>query len=159
MSGHFLLGGGVRVAKLAELYSEALVQLVQSLDRPMEIDRIVVPARSKLGDDPLRFSERISANQHAPARIGMQAVKQPVDLATGLGVAEHRKPERGLGDEDIARHRHEAGAGRVRAAFVITGNHHLLALIVEDDLRRSEHVTCGDEADVNIADAKGLTIG
>ena len=153
MTRHFLLGRGARVAKLAELDSEALVELVQSLDRAVEVDRIVMPARTKLGDDPLRFAERISADQYAAARIGVQAVKQPVDLAASVGVAEHWKSERGLGDEDIARHRHEARAGRVRAALVIAGNHHSLALVLEHDLRRSEDMAGGNEAHVNITDA------
>ena len=67
-------------------------------------------ACSKLGDDPLRLAQRVGADQYAAARVGMQPVQQPVDLATGIGMAEHRQAEGRLGDEDVARHGHELGA-------------------------------------------------
>jgi hypothetical protein len=90
MAGHLLLGRAADVAKLAELDAEALVELVEPLDRAVEIDRVVVPALAKLADDPLRLAERVGADQHAAARVGVEAVEKPVDLASGLRVAEHR---------------------------------------------------------------------
>ena len=88
----------------------------------------------------------------------VEAVEQAVDLGAGVGVAEHRQAERRLGDEDVARHHHERRAGRVGAALVIARHHHPLAAIVDHDLRRSQHMAGGDEADVDLADADGLAI-
>ena len=139
--------------------AEALVELVQPLDRAVEIDRVVMAARAQLADDPLRLAERIGADQHAAARVGVQAVEQPVDLAAGVGMAEHRQAEGRLGDEDVAGHRHEQRAGRVGAALVVAGDDDLLALMLEHDLRGAEHVAGGNEADVDLADADALAIG
>ena len=89
----------------------------------------------------------------------MQAVEQPVDLAAGVGMAEDRQAEGRLGDEDVARHRHERRAGRVGPALVIARDDDPLAVMLQHDLRRAEHMAGGDEADVDLADADGLAIG
>ena len=89
----------------------------------------------------------------------MQPVEQPVDLAAGIGMAEHRQAEGRLGDEDVARHRHERRAGRVGAALVVARHDHPLAAMFEHDLRRAQHMAGGNEADIDLADADGFAIG
>ena len=113
----------------------------------------------ELGDDPLRLPQRVGADQHAAARVGVKAVEQPVDLAAGLRMAEHGQPERRLGDEHVARHGHEAGAGRVGPALVVAGDHDLLALVLQHDLSAAEDMARGHEADVDVADANRLVVG
>src|SRR5690348_2303615 len=85
-------------------------------------------------------------------------MEEPVDLASGLGVAEERQAERSLGDEHVARHRYEAGAGRIGPALIVAGDHDPLALVLHDDLGRAEHVTRRNEANVDIPDAQALVI-
>src|SRR3954453_22366196 len=88
----------------------------------------------------------------------MEAVKQAVDLASGLGMAEHRQPERRLGDEDVARHRHEARTSRIGPALIVAGHDHTFALVLEHDLGGAEYVPRGHEADIDLADADRLVI-
>ena len=88
----------------------------------------------------------------------MEAVQQPVDLAPGLGMAEYREAEGRLGDEHVARHGHEAGTGRVRAALVIAGDHDPLTLVLQHDLGAAEHMAGRHEADIDVADADGLVV-
>jgi hypothetical protein len=63
-----------------------------------------------------------------------------------------------FGDEDVARHRLEGGAGRVRPALVIAGDDHPLAAMFHHDLGGAEHVPGGDEADVHLAEPDHLAI-
>src|SRR4051794_13923144 len=71
---HFLLGCTARVAEFTKVYAEALIELVQPLDRTMEVDGVTVPALAQFADNALCFPERVRANQNAAARIGMEAV-------------------------------------------------------------------------------------
>ena len=87
MTGHLLLGRRRGVAELAEVDAKALVELVQPLDRAVEIDWILVPAFAQLGDDPLRLAERVGADEDAAARVRVQPVEQPVDLAPCFNVS------------------------------------------------------------------------
>lgn len=158
MAGHFLLRGASRVAKLAERNAELLVQLIEALDSTVEVDRLLMTSSAKLADNPLRFAKRISADQNAPARVGMEALQQSVDLTSRPRMPEHRKSECRLGDEDIAGDRDEAGASWVGPSFVISGDHDLFALVLEDDLRRAEYVPGGHEADAHVANAEAFVI-
>ena len=88
----------------------------------------------------------------------MKPLEQPVHLARGRRVAEDGKPERGLGDEDVARDRFERGAGGIGPAFIVAGHDDPLALMVEDDLGRAEDVAGGHEADVDLADPDHFAI-
>ena len=139
--------------------AQLLVEPAQPLHRAVIIDRLVVPAPAQLGDHPLRLAQRIGADQHAALGIGVQPVEQPVDLAAGVGMAEHRQAEGRLGDEDVARHRHERRAGRVGPALVVARHDHPLAAMLEHDLRRAEHMAGGNEADLDLADPDALAIG
>src|SRR6476469_4665789 len=73
-------------------------------------------------------------------------------------MAEYRKSERRLGDEDVARHRHEALTGGIGSALVIARHDDPLTLMLHDDLRRAEHVARGHESDVDFADTDRLVI-
>ena len=55
-------------------------------------------------------------------------------------MAEHRQPEGRLGDEDVAGHRLEGGAGRVRRALVVARRDDAQAAALHRDLRRPEHM-------------------
>src|SRR5438876_390336 len=89
----------------------------------------------------------------------MQPVEQTVDLAPRVGMAEHRKAEGGLGDENVARYRHEPLASWIGTALVVPGYDDPLAFMLHHYLRAAEHVTGGDEAHVDLADADRLVIG
>src|SRR3546814_18959573 len=110
----------------------------------------------ELHDDPLRLAERIGADQHAPLRIFVQPEQETIDLVHRLGVPEDGQPERRLGDEDVAGHRFERRAGRVRTTLVIAGDDDPLAGMFEPDLGGAEDVTGGDEAHVPLALAQGI---
>ena len=127
MACHLLLLGSSGVPHLAERYSKLLIELAKPLHRTVIIDWMLVPAATQLGDDPLRFPKRIGADKHRPRWIGMQSVKQSVDLAARVGMAEDGEPERRFGDEDVAGHGHETWAGRIRATLVIARNDDPLA--------------------------------
>src|SRR5512138_234031 len=118
------------MTQLAEGDAKALVELVQPLHRAVKVDRLVVSALPQLGDNALRLAEGIGADQDAAAGIRMKAVEQPVYLGAGLGVPKHGQSEGRLGDEDVARDRHEARAGRVRAALVIARDDDALTLVL-----------------------------
>src|SRR4051794_9137919 len=100
----------------------------------MEVNGTLMAARTKFADDPLRLAQSVSADQHAAARVRVQAVEQAVDLAACVRVAEHRQAERRLGDEDVAGHRHEGWASRVRPALVVAGYDDAFSLVLHDDL-------------------------
>ena len=123
-----VLGRAGRRPQLAERHAQLLVEPAQPLHRAVIVDRLVMPARAQLDDHPLRLAQRIGADQHAALRLGVEPVEQPVDLAAGVGMAEHRQAEGRLGDEDVARHRHERRAGRVGAALVVARHDHPLAV-------------------------------
>ena len=134
MPRHLLFRRSTCVAKLSKRNAEALVKLVEAFDRAVKIDRIIVAARPKLCDDTLRLAESVSADEYAAAWVRMQAMKQAVDFAACVGVPKDGKSERRLGDEDVARDRHEGRAGRVGPALVISGHNDSLARVLKHDL-------------------------
>ena len=83
-------------------------------------------------------------------------VEQLLDFRARVGVAEDRQPKGRLGDEHVARHAFERGAGRVGAALVIARDHHPAAARLDDDLGRAEHVPGRHEAHRRVAEAHGL---
>ena len=118
----------------------------------------MVPARAKFGDYPLRLAERVCAHQHAAAGVGMEPVKQAVDLTAGVGMAKDGQSEGRLGHEHVARHRHERRAGRVGPPLVVAGNHDPFAFMLHHDLSRAEDMAGGHEAHVDLADADRLIV-
>ena len=89
----------------------------------------------------------------------MQAVEQPVDLAAGVGMAEHGQAEGRLGDEDVARDRHERAQVGSGPALIVARDDDLLALVLQHDLGRAEDMAGGDEADVDVAEPDRFAIG
>ena len=55
-------------------------------------------------------------------------------------MAEHRQRERRLGDEHVARHRHEAGAGGIGGALVVAADHGARALVLHRHLGAAQHM-------------------
>src|SRR5689334_22635455 len=78
---------------------------------------------------------------------------------------EDGKRESRLGDEDVARHRLEGWAGRIRPALEIAGYDDALAPVLEHDLRRTEDVAGRNQAYLDLADphafavSQGLLLG
>ena len=147
-----------RRANLAKVDSEFAIEVAQSLERAVDVDRRIMAPASQLHHQPLRLAERISADQDAALRIFVQTAEQPVDLGPGLGMAEDRKAECGFGDENVARHRLEGRARRVRAALVVARNHDPLPPMLEDDLGGAEDMAGGNERDLYVTDPAGLAI-
>ncbi len=148
-------GGG---AKLAEVDAERFVESAHLFQCAVDVDRLFVAAPPQLGNHALRLSQRIGAHQHASTFVLVQTVQQVIDFAARVGMAEDGKPERRLGNEDVARHRHEFMAGGVRPPFVIAGNDDFLARMLEHDLCASEHMACGYEGDIDVADTESLSV-
>ena len=106
-------------AQVAQLHAVLLIEVTEALKRAVDVDGVVMAPAAKFRDHALRLAQRIGADEDAALGIFVEAQKQAVDLAHRLGVAEDRKAERRLGDEDVAGHRLKGGAGRVRAALVV----------------------------------------
>ena len=88
-------------------------------------------------------------------RHGMQ---QLGDLAFGVVMAEHRQPERRLGNEHIAWHQFERWAGRIGDVLVIAGGDDGHAAAGDADLRRAEHVPGRVEAHLRAAERERLAV-
>src|SRR5678815_1855666 len=74
-------------------------------------------------------------------------------------MVKDRKAERRLGDEDVAWNRLKGRAGRIFAPLVIARYDDPLAGMLENDLRRSQHVAGGHEAHIDLAHAEAFAIG
>ncbi len=88
-----------------------------------------------------------------------QRGEEPVDLQARAGMTEHRKPERRLGDEDVAGERLEGGAGRIRLALVIARGDDDLRPVRHPDLGRAQNMAGRMEADFDRAEQQRLAIG
>jgi hypothetical protein len=71
-------------------------------------------------------------------------------------VAEYRKAECRLRDENVAGDDLEGGASRVASALVIARDDDARAPRLDDDLRRTEHVTGGNEGHGDTVDLLAL---
>ncbi len=89
-------------AQLAEVDPARDVIARDALHRAVQVDRLVVPGRTNERDDALRLAERIGADQMRALGKQFDRAQQLGDLARRVAVAEHRQPERRLGDEGIA---------------------------------------------------------
>ena len=159
MAHHLGLGGDRGGTQLAKLDAVRLIQRAQFLERAVDVDRRIMPARAQFGDHALRLAERVRADENAARRIGVERGGQLVDLVAGLGMAEDGQSKRRLGDEHVAFDRLKTSAGRVGAALVIARHDDSLATIFEQDLRRAEHVPGGNEGRFDIAEGVAVAIG
>ena len=101
---------------------------------------------AELGDHPLRLAQRVGADQHAAVGIVGQALEQLADLLLDRRMAEHRQAEGRFGDEYVARRHFEWRTGGIGPPLVVAGHHHPFAGVLEQDLRRAEHVAGGHES-------------
>src|SRR5216683_2207807 len=69
-----------------------------------------------------------------------------------MAVTEHRQPEGGLGDEDVARNQFERRAGGVGRVLVVAGGDDAGVLAGDRDLRRAQHMACGVKFDGDVAE-------
>ena len=65
--------------------------------------------------------------------------------------AEHGETEGGLGEEHVGADRLEGGAGRIRRALVVAAHDPDLAVRLDAELRRPEHVPRGMERELDLA--------
>jgi hypothetical protein len=135
------------------------VGAVQRLDRAVADDR--TDRRVDAGEDPLRLAERV-AEQHArAARVGVRAPPR-VDRREHLArrrPAVDRQPERRLGDEGVAAHRLERGAGRVGLDLVVAADDPHLAAVLEAHLGRAEHVAGRMQRHAHAVHVERLAVG
>ena len=73
-------------------------------------------------------------------------------------MAKDRQAKRRLGDEDVAGHHFERGAGRVDGVLVVAGGDHAGVLAGHRDLRRAQHVARRMEFDFDVAEPNFLAI-
>ncbi len=90
--------------------------------------------------------------------IAFERREKAADFAGSFRVTEHGKREGCFRDENVAIDRLEGFAGRVRPRLVIARGDDAHALPFDGDLRRSENVAGGMEADGDIADVDDLAI-
>ena len=118
-----------------------------------------MPTLAQLGDHPLRLAQRIGADQHAALGIGAQRGEQLVDLvAASRDGGRPAAPKVASVTNTSHCDRLERRAGRVGAALVVARDDDPLAAMIEHDLRRSQHMAGGNEADLDLAHPDRLAI-
>ena len=158
LAAHILLWRVHHQPQLAQRHAILLVELAHPHHRAVQIDRLVPAGAAQLGDHPLRLAQRIGADQQTMVRLGFQPGKYLVELAGDRRMPEHRQAKGRLGDEDIAGHRLERRAGRVRPPLEVAGDNHPLALIFHQDLGRAEHMARGMQAEPHPAPLEPVAI-
>ncbi len=124
----------------------------------MDIQRPVVSGFPKQRHHPLRLAQRIDADEMGPVGVARDRGQKFGDFAPVVGVAKDREGEGGLGDEEVARHNLEAGAGPVRAAFVVAGDDDARAAMFHHDLSAAEDVARGRQPNVDLAEPQALPV-
>ena len=89
-------------AQIAQRDPAALVVARDRFHRAVQVDRRVVAGEAKQRDHALRLAQRIGADQMGALRKQRHRGQQFLHLVRRIAVAEHRQPEGGLGDEDVA---------------------------------------------------------
>jgi hypothetical protein len=143
----------------AEPDAQALVEFAQRDERAVQVDRGVVARGAQQHDHALAFAERIDAEQMRPLRLKGERGEQPLDLALRRLVAEDRQGERRFGDENVAGHELEGGAGRVGGALVVARDDDALALPFEHHLGGAEDVAGRHQAQGDAVDVARLAVG
>ncbi|MNS36633.1 hypothetical protein D3C72_688270 [compost metagenome] len=98
-----------------------LIQPVQPFQGAVDIDGLVIARLAQQPDEALRLAERIGADEMGAFGELLDRAQQPSDLLDVRRMAKDRQAERGLGDEDVARHGFEGGAGGIATALVVAG--------------------------------------
>ena len=106
----------------------------------MDVDRFRITQIAQQPDDALRLAERIGADEMRPLGKLRDGLQQPAHFLAVRRVPENRQAERGFGDEDVALHRLERYAGRVGLALVVARGDDADAVVLNADLRGTEHM-------------------
>ena len=122
----------------------------------MQPDRPVPARLAQQRDQPLALAQRVAADDMRPLGKQRHAGQQPADLLLRRRMVKYRQRERRLGHEHVARHRHEAGAGRIGGALVVAADHRPRALVLHRHLRTAQHVPCRLQPYAHIVDAHRL---
>ena len=100
---------------VAEAHAERFVKRAAFDQRAVQIDRALIARLAQQRDHALAFAEAIDAD-HMRALGKLRArLQQLRHLLARVAMLEHRQREGRLGDEQIARHELEGGAGRIGA--------------------------------------------
>ncbi len=119
---------------------------------------MIVSGRAQHRHDALRLAERIGADQVRAFWEQFDRAQELADFAFGVMVAEHRQSESRLGYKYIARDQFELRACRIGDIFVIAGGNDTQAVAFDADLRRTEHMAGGMEADICAIELHDLAI-
>jgi hypothetical protein len=123
----------------------------------------MVPVRSTFftqqRDDPLRLSERISADQMRALRKQSDRIQQFPDFAVRVAMTEDRQAEGRFRDENIAGHDLERRAGRVGRVLVVAGCDDTGSPVRHHDLGRTQHMPRRMEGHGHIPEPDLLAIG
>ncbi len=158
-AGQLRLGRDRGRAQIAQRHAQPLIGAAQRHLRAVQVDRAVPAGLAQQRDHPLALAERVGADDVRALREQRHAVQQLLDLVRGGRVAEHRQGEGRLGDEHVARDRHERRAGRIRRALVVAGDHGAAAPPLHRDLRAAEHVARRLQPHADLADGDRLAVG
>ena len=143
----------------AERDALALIEGAELLEGAMEIDRGIEAGLPQGDDHALALAEPVDAEKMRAVGIGGDRGDEPAGLAGGALVAEHRKAEGRLGDEEIAAPQREGRSRRVGRPLVVAGDDGAGSPETELDLGGAENVTGGMEAEGDAADQALLAIG
>lgn len=157
-AAHLLLAGGGRRAKLPQWHAERLIECAHRQQGAVQPERRVIPRLTQQGDEPLRLAERIAADHMRAPGEERDVIEQACDFALRIRVTKNRQRECGLGDEKIAGHEFERGACCIRRALVIPADDGPLALILDHDLRATQHMAGRGQPEGGIADPQRLPI-
>src|ERR1700738_4021342 len=86
----------------AERDAAALIVAGDLLQRPMQIDRLVVACLTHERDEALRLAERISADEMRALGKERDGTQKLGDLRIGIAMTEYRQSERRFRDEEVA---------------------------------------------------------
>ena len=127
-------------------------------ERAVQPDRPVVAGGAQQRDQPLGLAEAVGADEMRALGKRRERGEQPADLARVGLVAEHRQPEGGLGDEEVAAHELEGRRGRIGAALVVAGDHGAAAPMLDHHLGAAEDVAGRHQPHRHAAHADRLAV-
>ncbi|MNT35549.1 hypothetical protein D3C72_1715800 [compost metagenome] len=96
-----------------------LIEAIEAFKSPMHIDGFVIARFPEQPDHPLGLAQGVGADQMGALGELLDRTQQAADLLGVWGMAKDRQAKGRLGDEDVAGHGFEGGAGRVAPTFVV----------------------------------------